>query len=124
MTPVRELLDEAFRAYLDYERLWWTHDRRGRWVVLEPGPGRRLDGAARDLREFVDAATEIRGRRFSSLSRARAFARRVGGEVRRWRRRMSRRCLGHNVSVAWRIETNPWASATRSVAALPYLGGL
>lgn len=102
MTPtLSALLDEGLRAHLAYERLWWSHDRRGRWVVLEPGPGRRLRGAPRHVREYADLVTERRGRRFSSLSRARAFARAVGGEVLRWRCRM------------WRRETNPWSRATR-----------
>jgi hypothetical protein len=121
---VRELLDEGLRAHLEHERLWWRNDRRGRWVVLEPGPGRRLDGAPLHLREYADAIAERRGRRFSSLSRARAFARAVDGEVRRWRRCLSRRYMGRNVEIAWQIETNPWARVVRVASALPYLGGL
>lgn len=45
-----------------------SSNTRGRWVV-----------AARHYDEVV-------GLRFTSLSRARSFARRVGGIVRRWRR--------------------------------------
>lgn len=120
---VRELLDEGLRVHVAYEGQWWRSDRRGRWVVLEPGPGRLLEGASRHLREYADAVSERRGRRFSSLSRARAFARGVGGEVRRWRRVMNRRYMGRNVEVAWRTETNPWARAVRSVSVLPFLGG-
>lgn len=108
---VRELLDEGLRAHVAYEHQWWGSDRRGRWVVVEPGPGQLLKAAPRPLREYADAVSERRGRRFSSLSRARAFAREVGGEVRRWHR------------AAWRIETNPWVRAVRAASALPYLGG-
>jgi hypothetical protein len=107
----KELLDEGLRVHVARERQWWRHDRRGRWIVVEPGPGRLLVGASRHVRALADAITERRGRRFSSLSRARAFARSVGGEVRRWRRRM------------WRCETNPWTGATRAVSARLYLGG-
>jgi hypothetical protein len=109
----RELLDEALRAHTEYERQWWKNDRRGRWVVIEPGPGRLLKGSPERVREYVDAITEQRGRRFSSLSRARAFAREIGGVVRRWRRHMNRRYMGRNVKAAWRYETNPWARVAR-----------
>lgn len=109
----RELLDRTLRSHTEYERAWWKSDRRGRWVVLEPGPGRLLKGSPRHLREYVDAITEQRGRRFSSLSRARAFAREVGGEVRRWRRRMDRRSMSRRVKVTWRYETNPWERVAR-----------
>jgi len=104
----RKLLDEAMRAHVERERAWWKNDRRGRWVVLEPGPGRLLSGSPRHVRDYVDAITPQRGRRFSSLSRARAFARRIGGEVRRWRRQMPRRAGGRSYKAAWRYETNPW----------------
>ena len=97
----RELIDKAMRAHADYERQWWKQDRRGRWVVLEPGPGRLLNDSPQRIRDYVDAITEQRGRRFSSLSRARAFAREVSGKVRRWRRQMPKRG-------PWRCVTNPW----------------
>ena len=96
-----EMLDKALRTHTEYERGWWKQDRRGRWVVLEPGPGRLLKGSPRHIRDYVDAIMEQRGRRFSSLSRARAFAREVGGVVRRWRRQMPKRG-------PWRRVTNPW----------------
>lgn len=98
---VRELLDKSMRAHADYEKAWWKQDRRGRWVVLEPGPGRLLKDSPRHIRDYVDAITEQRGRRFSSLSRARAFAREIDGKVCRWRRQMPKRG-------AWRRVTNPW----------------
>ena len=44
---------------------WLKQDTKGRWVVI----------------------AGQHGRRFSSLSRARAFASKVGGKVQRWRRR-------------------------------------
>lgn len=111
---MRQLLEAAQSAAVERELQWWRSDPSGRWVVLEPGPGRLLKEAPRDVREYVDVVTEQRGRRFSSLSRARAFARHVGGEVRRWRRRMNRRYMGRNVEVPWQRETNPWARATRA----------
>ena len=98
---IKAALDKALRAHTEYERSWWKQDRRGRWVVLERGPGRLLTDSPRRVRDYVDAITSQRGRRFSSLSRARAFAREVGGEVRRWRRQMPRRG-------PWRTVTNPW----------------
>jgi hypothetical protein len=110
------MLDKALRAHTESERQWWKNDRRGRWVVLEPGPGRLLKDSPRHVREYIDAITEQRGRRFRSLSRARAFAREIGGEVRRWRRHMNRRYRGHNLKTTWRYETNPWARATRHMS--------
>ena len=99
--PIGEMLDKARRAHTEYDLGWWQEDRRGRWVVLEPGPGRLLKGSPRRVRDYVDTLMEQRGRRFSSLSRARAFAREVGGVVRRWRRQMPRKG-------PWRRVTNPW----------------
>ena len=99
--PFKERFDKALRAHTEYERGWWKQDRRGRWVVLEPGPGHLLKGSPRHIRDYVDSIMERRGRRFSSLSRARAFAREVGGVVRRWRRQMPKRG-------PWRHVTNPW----------------
>jgi len=66
------MIDSAAANAIDRDRLWVGSARRGRWVVVERGYPRR-------------------GRRFSSLSRARRFARRVGGVVRRWRSREWRR---------------------------------
>lgn len=99
--PFKERFDKALRTHTEYERQWWKNDRRGRWVVLEPGPGRLLKSSPRRIRDYVDAIMEQRGRRFSSLSRARAFAREVGGVVRRWNRQMPKRG-------PWRRVTNPW----------------
>lgn len=118
------LFDKAMHAHAAYERGWWTQDRRGRWVVLEPGPGRLLKDAPQRIRDYVDAITEQRGRRFSSLSRARAFAREVGGKVRRWRRHMPRRFRGRNVKTVWRFETNPWARARHPLMGLCCLSAL
>lgn len=102
----KELLDKSLRTYTEHEQAWWKQDRRGRWVVLEPGPGRLLRESPRHIRDYVDAITEQRGRRFSSLSRARAFASEIGSVVRRWRRKMPKRG-------PWRYETNPWKRATQ-----------
>lgn len=110
---VKELLDKGMRAHVESERAWWKNDRRGRWVVLEPGPGRLLDDSPQHVRDYVDAITDRRGRRFSSLARARAFARQIGGEVRHWRRQMVRRVGGRKFKATWKYETNPWARATR-----------
>ena len=99
-----QLLDKSMHAHIERERAWKTPDRQGRWVVLERGPGRLLRDAPRHVRDYIDAITEIRGRRFSSLSRARAFAREIDGVVRRWRRQMPRRG-------PWRLVTNPWERA-------------
>lgn len=115
----RELLDKAIRSHADYEQQWWKNSRRGRWVVLEPGPGSLLADSPLHIREYVDAITPRRGRRFTSLSRARAFAREVGGELRRWHRQMSRRIGDRRVKATWRYETNPWKQAAR---ALPLWG--
>src|SRR5574341_183398 len=105
----KELFDKALRAHVDYEQKWWKNDRRGRWVVLEPRPGRLFKDSPQHVREYVDVIIEQRGRRFSSLSRARVFAREVGGEVRRWHRHMNRCYMGRNVKATWQYETNPWA---------------
>ena len=101
----REMMEKSFQTYAAREAAWWKQ-RRGRWVVLEPGPGRLLKGSPRHIRDFVDANMEQRGRRFSSLSRARAFAREVGGVVRRWKRQMPKRG-------PWRHVTNPWEHVKR-----------
>ena len=108
----RYSLEKSFRVYAAREAAWQQNDRRGRWVVLERGPGRLLRGSPRHLRDLLDAITEIRGRRFSSISRARAFARKVNGVVRHWRRQMPGRG-------PWRRETNPWRRALQSLPARP-----
>jgi hypothetical protein len=79
-------LDEMADAFANRERAWLPHDRRGRWVVIEPGAGRHLPNLPRHERRLIDRMTPRRGRRFSSLSQARAFARSVGGKVFHWRR--------------------------------------
>jgi hypothetical protein len=84
--PWFKLLDDAVEAYADREMRWLPHDRHGRWLVLEAGAGRYLRGEPAPIRRIADAVSERRARRFSSLSRARAFAREVGGTVHRWRR--------------------------------------
>jgi hypothetical protein len=102
----RVMFDKSMQAHAEREQQWWKQDRRGRWVVLERGPGHLLTDSPRHIRDYVDAITEQRGRRFSSLSRARKFAHEVDGVVRRWRRQMPKRG-------AWRLETNPWERAVR-----------
>ena len=99
---------------------WLHHDQHGRWVVLEPGVGRLLKGSPPRVRDYVDAVTERRARRFSSLSRARKFAQRVGGVIRRWRRRppsrMGQRCV-------WKCK-GVWEQARRSTDAMLMLPGM
>jgi hypothetical protein len=109
----KRLMDKSLRDFQERECAWWKNDRRGRWVVLEPGPGRLLDDAPRHIREHIDLITPQRARRFRSLSRARAFAREVDGVVRRWHRKMPRYFMGRKYMSRWRYETNPWKSATR-----------
>ena len=104
---VMPLLKLALDMYTERENAWRARDQRGRWVVLEPGPGRYLTGERRALRDHVDAMTSQRGRRFRSLSRARAFARQIGGKVQHWRRQMPRRGK-------WQIE-DPWDRARQSM---------
>jgi hypothetical protein len=116
--PIRQMLDKAMHAHAEYERAWWKNERCGRWVVLEPGPGRLLKDSPKHLREYVDAITLQRGRRFRSLSRARAFAREVGGVVRRWKRHMHRRVGDRSYKTTWRYETNPWKHAVEQTASM------
>jgi len=115
-----EKFEKAFRACADRESAWWKNDRRGRWVVLEPSAGSFLGDVPAHVREYVDAVTERRGRRFASLGRARAFAREIGGEVRHWRRQMTRRvpALKLKVRATWKYETNPWARVSRQMPGL------
>lgn len=76
----------AIASALERDRAWLPHDHRGRWGVIESGAGRYLTDSSAAVRQIADAATSRRARRFSSLSRARRFARRFGGKVFRWRR--------------------------------------
>lgn len=96
-------LEEAVAGYTARERAWLAHDHRGRWVVIEPGIGHLLSGCSKAARRYADATSRRRARRFSSLSRARAFARSVGGIVARWRRTPPR-------GGAWTHES-PWQRA-------------
>ena len=102
-------IDAGLAAHLERERDWLPHDRRGRWLVIEPGPGHLLHDQPRWMRDLVDAVSERRARRFSSLSRARAFARRVGGTLAHWRRTPPS-------GGQWR-RVSPWDRAIRRVGA-------
>ena len=104
-------LDRMADAFAKRESAWIPHDRRGRWVVLEPGAGRHLKDSPRAMRRHVNDLTPRRGRRFSSLSRARAFARSVGGTVHRWKRTAPSGNL-------WRRES-PWERALAWPSMLP-----
>jgi hypothetical protein len=99
---------------------WLHHDQHGRWVVLEPGVGRLLKSSPTSVRAYVDAVTDRRARRFSSLSRARKFARKIGGVVRHWRRRPPSRM---GLRRAWRRE-GVWERARRSMDAMCMLPGM
>jgi hypothetical protein len=99
-------IDAAVADWVDRDRAWLPRDRRGRWVVIEPGAGHHMSHSPRDVRRIADAATPRRARRFSSLSRARAFARSVDGTVRRWRRTPPG-------GGTWRRES-PWQRAARA----------
>ena len=112
---IRQMFDKAMRSHAEYERGWWKNERSGRWVVLEPCPGRL---SPKHLRQYVDAITPQRGRRFRSLSRARAFAREVGGVVRRWKRHMHRRVGDRSYKTTWHYETNPWKRTVEQTSAL------
>src|SRR5438552_8365394 len=116
-----KLMNKAMHAHAEYEQKWWKQDRRGRWVVLEPGAGTLLTGERKQMRDYLDAITSRRGRRFRSLAQARAFAREVGGEVRHWRRHMARRFGGHKIKSTWRYETNPWKDAISPLSMLELL---
>jgi hypothetical protein len=78
-----DLWREALSAQVSRDLMWTKQSRRGRWVVVEPAPA--LPGQLPHVRAIVAAVSERRGRRFSSLSRARAFARQVDGRVVHWR---------------------------------------
>jgi len=113
---LKDVLDAKIAEYAALERAWLPHDRRGRWVVLESGAGRYLTDSPRSIRLYVDGLTPRRARRFSSLSQARAFARKVEGTVHHWRRTPSR---GH----VWKRQT-PWERAismVRNALRLPRL---
>jgi hypothetical protein len=113
---VARQLDAAIAAAIDRDRAWLPHDRRGRWVVMEPGTGRLLRGSPAHVRRVADAATPRRARRFSSLSRARAFARRVGGDVHRWRRTTPFGGVWHRL--------DPWDRARATADAATWLPGI
>lgn len=81
-----EWFEKGLAKFMKREKAWLAREVRGRWMVVEPGPGRHLKGASQHLRRWIDLATPRRVRRFTSLSRARAFAREFGSEVQRWRR--------------------------------------
>lgn len=95
---IPDMLRAAISSQVASDLAWTRQSRRGRWMVVEPGPS--LPDQPRELREYIDARSEHRGRRFSSLSRARAFAREVGGHVERRGRRK------------WR-SVSPWERATK-----------
>jgi hypothetical protein len=101
----RAAVADFVAGHVQRERAWLPHDRRGRWVVLEPGSGHHMTGGPREVRQIADLATPRRARRFSSLSRARAFARSVRGTVHRWRRTSP----GGRI---WR-RMSPWSWAVR-----------
>ncbi len=106
----KQLLDAAVSKYAEHEHVWTPHDQRGRWVVLEVGIGRHLKDASVDARRYADAVSERRARRFSSLSRARAFAHQVGGVVRHWRRRPPSSGIPGIRRVWVRLSTWGWAN--------------
>lgn len=128
--PLYKLVDDAIDQVVEREMQWLPQDRRGRWLVLEAGAGRHLHGESSHIRQIADAVSERRGRRFSSLSRARAFAREVGGTVHRWRRtppgaRLRKLLnLPGSRKVRW-ARVSPWQRALRtaSVATLPTIWG-
>jgi hypothetical protein len=113
---MRASIDKLVAADME----WLRHDRHGRWVVLEPGVGRLLKDSPPHVRDYVDAVTDRRARRFSSLSRARKFARKIDGVVRRWRRRPPSRMGLRRV---WRRE-GVWEHARRSTNAMFMLPGM
>ena len=98
----KDLLEKVVRKSAAKDLAWHQDDARGRWFVLERGPGHLLDAPKR-VRDYVDARFPGRARRFSSLSRARAFAREMGGVLRRCRRYMRKPM------------TNPWERVRWSV---------
>lgn len=112
---IAKMLDASAATFVAREQAWLPHDQRGRWVVIEPGVGRHLKGAARELRRWVDRVTPRRGRRFSSLARARAFARSVGGTVHRWRRTSPS-------GSAWQWQS-PWQRAAEMVNSMWFVPG-
>jgi len=118
-------IDFSIALHIERDRAWTRHDRRGRWVVVEAMPSRYLAGAPRHVRDLVDARFKPRGRRFSSLSRARSFARLVGGTIERWRRSYQRngyRRRWERVS-PWQLVLERAQPMTWIVGALPGLLG-
>ena len=106
-------VEAAVADCIHRDRAWLPHDRRGRWVVIEPGAGHYMTSSPSDVRRIADFATPRRARRFSSLSRARAFARSVGGTVYRWRRTSPSGRI-------WKRES-PWQWAIRGVTASTFI---
>ena len=111
-------LDQAFAKSAKHfarEHDLWTlerdQQRRGRWVVVEPGIGRLLKDLPRAEQLSVDLLSGLRARRFTSLSHARKFAKIVGGVIRRWRRKPP----GAPSGTRWDWAPTPsyWESATR-----------
>jgi hypothetical protein len=95
---IDDLWREMLSAQVSRDLMWTKQSRRGRWVVVEPSLA--LPGSPPNVRAIIAAVSERRGRRFSSLSRARAFARQVDGRVVRWRSR------------SWR-HISPWERAAK-----------
>lgn len=110
---IHEALQRSIAAHVARDRAWMPQDRRGRWVVIEPGAGRYLTGCSAEVRAIADAATPRRARRFRSLSRARAFARETGGMLARWRRTPPG-------GGQWR-RLSPWAWANLRIPRSPLL---
>jgi hypothetical protein len=90
-----KLLDRAAEAYVARELAWLSRGLRGRWLVLEAGP-----------RDIPCNLLSRRARRFTSLSRARSFARTVKGTVHHWRR-------SSPAGGTWKIQS-PWQRALES----------
>lgn len=103
---LQQQMQVHLNRFVKREQSWRVHDRRGRWVVIEPGAGRHLTGCPASVRMLADALSHRRGRRFSSLARARLFAKQVNGRVARWRRVPPG-------GGRWKLES-PWERALRS----------
>jgi hypothetical protein len=68
-----KLIEASIADYVNRERVWLPQNRRGRWVVIEPGAGYYMTSSPKDVRRIADRATPRRARRFSSLSQSTAF---------------------------------------------------
>lgn len=99
---IEAMMAKMIARAVEEDRAWMSSSRRGRWVVMEPGPSRYLRDSSPSVRRYIDWITPRRGRRFSSLSRARAFARKISSHVARWHR-IPPSGKGH----AWR-RIGPW----------------